>query len=168
MRCVKEWLSEVSSRAAALLLLGGSAAHAQVVYTVASDATVRSPDGKMIVTMRVNGEGRPEYSIRATAARSIDWSRLGFILADAPKLERNFELASVDDRSRSTRPGSSPGASGASSATATTSCACSFVEKTARSAGSTVVFRVFDDGVGFRYEFPEQPQLRAGRTSPTS
>ena len=26
----------------------------------------------------------------------------------------------------------------------------------------TVVFRVFDDGVGFRYEFPDQPQLRAG------
>ena len=34
-------------------------------------------------------------------------------------------------------------------------------EKTARRE-LDVVFRVFDDGVGFRYEFPEQPQLHAG------
>jgi alpha-glucosidase len=23
-----------------------------------------------------------------------------------------------------------------------------------------LVFRIYDDGVGFRYEFPDQPQLR--------
>ena len=74
------------------------AAHAQVVYTAASDATVRSPDGKLVVTMRVSGEGRPEYSILRGGRTVIDWSRLGFILADAPKLERNFELARVEQK----------------------------------------------------------------------
>ena len=54
MRCAKEWPSEVSSRAGAAAARR-SAAHAQVVYSVAPDATVRSPDGKMIVTLRVNG-----------------------------------------------------------------------------------------------------------------
>ena len=66
---------------------------------MASDATVRSPDGKMTVTLRVSGEGRPEYSILRNGRTVIDWSRLGFILADAPKLERNFELARVEEKS---------------------------------------------------------------------
>ena len=86
-------------RLALTLLLLGAAAQAQVVYTVRVGRQARSPDGKMIVTMRVSGEGRPEYSILRNGRTVIDWSRLGFILADAPKLERNFELARVEQRS---------------------------------------------------------------------
>src|SRR6187549_3167037 len=47
----------------------------------------------------VDGDGRPEYSIRRKDQAIVDWSRLGFILADAPKLERNFELRGVTQRS---------------------------------------------------------------------
>ena len=57
------------------------------------------------------------------------------------------------------KPGSSPGASGASCATAATSSASAFVKRPGSAALITVVFRVFDDGVGFRYEFPEQASL---------
>ena len=34
------------------------------------------------------------------------------------------------------------------------------IEKNPPRRALTVVFRAFDDGIGFRYEFPDQPQLR--------
>ena len=52
----------------------------------------------LTVETRVNGEGRRNIPSFAVGQRVIDWSRLGFILADAPKLERNFEIVNVDDR----------------------------------------------------------------------
>ncbi|HTU67467.1 MAG TPA: glycoside hydrolase family 97 catalytic domain-containing protein, partial [Steroidobacteraceae bacterium] len=120
--------------------------------------TVSSPSGTLTVSVRVNGEGRPEYSVTRGAAAIVDWSRLGFILADQPKLERNFGIRSatrrdfddtweqpwgerryVRDHGRELR--------------------VSLVEKD-RQRALDVVFRVFDDGVGFRYEFPDQSSLR--------
>ena len=63
--------------------------------SAAGTALARSPDKSIHVMLRVDGEGRPEYSIRTNDETIVDWSRLGFILADAPKLERNFELRGV-------------------------------------------------------------------------
>jgi len=117
----------------------------------------RSPDKSIQVMVRVDGDGRPEYSIRRNDQAIVDWSRLGFILADAPKLERNFELRGVTQRSfddtweqpwgerRFVRDHGNE------------------MRVTLRDKGGRdliVVFRVFDDGVGFRYEFPDQAALR--------
>ncbi len=123
----------------------------------AGTALARSPDKSIHVMLRVDGEGRPEYSIRTNDETIVDWSRLGFILADAPKLERNFELRGVAQRSfddtweqpwgerRFVRDQGNE------------------MRVTLRDKGGRdliVVFRVFDDGVGFRYEFPEQASLK--------
>ena len=59
-----------------------------------------------------------------------------------------------------TKPGNNPGASAATCATATTSCGLRLVEKRAGGRRLDLVFRAFDDGVGFRYEFPDQDGLR--------
>ena len=47
-------------------------------------ATLTSPSGNLVVTMRVDSDGRPEYRIERDKRALVDWSRLGFILADAP------------------------------------------------------------------------------------
>src|SRR4029079_14468077 len=67
--------------------------------TAFADSSVQSPGGILAVTVRVNGEGRPEYSIARTGKPVVNWSRLGFILADQPKLERNFEIEGVEQNS---------------------------------------------------------------------
>jgi len=139
----------------ALLLTG--TAQAQVVSSGASDATVRSPNGKMVVSVRVSGEGRPEYSIQRGGRSVIDWSRLGFILADAPKLERNFELFRTEEKSVDDR-WEQPWGERRFVRNHYTEQRVSLREKTGERRTLVVVFRVFDDGVGFRYEFPEQPQ----------
>jgi alpha-glucosidase len=136
------------------LLLSGTA-QAQVVSSVATDATVRSPDGKVVVTVRVSGEGRPEYAIQRNGRAVIDWSRLGFILADAPKLERNFELARIEERSFD-ETWEQPWGERRFVRNHYTEQRVSLREKTGERRTLVVVFRVFDDGVGFRYEFPDQ------------
>ncbi|HEU4780783.1 MAG TPA: glycoside hydrolase family 97 protein [Steroidobacteraceae bacterium] len=143
---------------AALLLFMGRTASAQVVYSAASGSTARSPDGKVIASLRMSGEGRPEYSILRSGRTVIDWSRLGFILADAPKLERNFELARVEERSID-ETWEQPWGERRYVRNRCTEQRVTIREKTGERRSLTVVFRVFDDGVGFRYEFPEQATL---------
>jgi alpha-glucosidase len=121
-------------------------------------AKIGSPGDVLSVEVTTTGEGRPEYRVLRHGQPVIDASRLGFILADAPKLERNLAIVGVAtqdhdesweqpwgerrivrDRHRELR--------------------VQFQETTALARRLDVVFRVFDDGVGFRYEFPAQPNL---------
>jgi alpha-glucosidase len=129
---------------------------------------VQSPGKMLRVVVARDGDGRLEYSISRRAGAD-QWvqvvapSRLGFILGNAEKLDRNFtagepQYKTVDQaweqpwgERRHVRehyqemflPLRQNVFRGAS------------VES--RQLG--LRFRVFDDGIGFRYEFPGQPQL---------
>ena len=61
--------------------------------------TVSSPSNVLTVTVTVNDEGRPGYSITRGGRPIVTESRLGFLLTDAPKLERNFRGDGVQTRS---------------------------------------------------------------------
>lgn len=127
-------------------------------------ASVESPGKVLRVAVSINGEGRVSYRVDRQSKPVVGESRLGFIFADAPKFERNFymvksELRSVDHtweqpwgerrfvrdhhnelrvqlrETKAPMPSPSP-------------------------REFTIVFRVFDDGLGFRYEFPDQDALK--------
>jgi alpha-glucosidase len=142
----------------AFFILALRTAGAQDVSSRALDASAQSPDGKMVVTLRVNGEGRPEYSILRDGRKVVDWSRLGFILADAPKLERNFGLVRIEQRAIDDT-WEQPWGERRFVRNHCTELRVALQEQTGARRGLAVVFRVFDDGVGFRYEFPEQATL---------
>ncbi len=131
---------------------------AQVAHGPSSDASIRSPGGTLAVSLRVNGEGRPEYSIARNGQPLLQWSRLGFILADAPKLERNFEVDRVEQKAIDDT-WEQPWGERRYVRNHCAELRVSLREKTGARRNLTVVFRVFDDGVGFRYEVPEQPAL---------
>ena len=120
-------------------------------------ATVASPSGTLTVNVRVSPEGRPEYSVQRGGATIVDWSRLGFILADQPKLERNFEIARTAQRALDER-WEQPWGERRFVESHCRELRVVLAEKGSRRA-LDVVFRVFDDGVGFRYEFPRQASL---------
>src|SRR5262245_11063765 len=120
--------------------------------------TVASPDGSLRVTVAVNGEGRPEYSIRRNGATLVEPSRLGFILAAAPKLERNFAIANVEHRSFDDT-WEQPWGERRFVRNHGNEMRVTLAEKIPPQRRLVVVFRVFDDGVGFRYEFPAQASL---------
>jgi alpha-glucosidase len=121
--------------------------------------TAASPSGKLTVALRVNGEGRPEYSIYREGRVVVDWSRLGFILADHPKLERNFAVEKMTQRALDDT-WEQPWGERRFVRNHCNELRVTFTEKAGSERSLVVIFRVFDDGVGFRYEFPEQAQLK--------
>jgi len=120
-------------------------------------ASVASPGKVLAVSLRVDRDGRPEYRIERNQKVIVNWSRLGFILADAPKFERNFAVGQVKQRSFDDT-WEQPWGERRYVRNHGTEMRATLDEKTGRKL--IVVFRVFDDGVGFRYEFPDQPQLK--------
>ena len=98
----------------------------------------------------------------ARLARSvIAESRLGFILADAPKLERGFRLEGKEQRSAD-ETWEQPWGERRFVRDRYNELRVRLVEKALPGRRLDVVFRALDDGIGFRYEFPEQAAL-AGR-----
>ncbi len=130
----------------------------QIVTPPASGASARSPGGSLAVTVRVSGEGRPEYTVLRGGQPVINWSRLGFILANQPKLERNFELAGAEQKVLDDT-WEQPWGERRYVRNHCTELRVTMREKTGARRTLIVTFRVFDDGVGFRYEFPGQAAL---------
>lgn len=139
--------------AAALLWLVAAAAAADPV------ASVSSPGGVLTVNVTLSPEGWAGYAVTRAGIPVIAESHLGFLLTDAPKLDRNFRLASSSTRSFDDT-WEQPWGERRFVRNRGNELRVRLTEKTALARSLDVVFRVYDDGVGFRYEFPDQPRLR--------
>ncbi|MGH8196889.1 MAG: glycoside hydrolase family 97 protein [Steroidobacteraceae bacterium] len=142
---------------AALLVALSIGAPAPAVHADAV-ATLSSPEDTMKVTVTLDDEGRPGYAIDRRRLAVIAESRLGFLLTDAPKLERNFRLAGSSRRSAD-ETWEQPWGERRYVRNRYNELRVKFTEKSSLTRSFEVVFRAYDDGVGFRYEFPEQPNL---------
>jgi alpha-glucosidase len=138
--------------AAAFFALRGELRAAAQVETVAS------PNGKIELTFALR-DGVPEYSIRRNGNELIRESRLGFQLADAPALDGNFAVASVDRDSRN-ETWIQPWGEKKEILNSYRELRVRLVQQDNLARELVIVFRVFDDGVGFRYEWPDQPNLK--------
>jgi alpha-glucosidase len=138
-----------------LILLGARAASAAA-------ETIASPSGALQFSVDVNGEGRPDWSLSRNGVPVIGKSRLGFILADAPKLERNLEIVAADRSSSDTR-WEQPWGERRFVTDRHSELTVTFREKTPLKRLMRLRVRLFDDGLGFRVEFPEQPNLKTAR-----
>ena len=135
-----------------LLLLLAAPAPAEPV------ARIASPSGVLAVELHVDGDGRPAYSVRRFGREIIAPSRLGFMLLNAPKLERGFALASQSTSSFD-ETWEQPWGERRFVRNRHNELRARFTERSGLQRSFDVVFRLFDDGIGFRYEFPEQPNL---------
>lgn len=122
-------------------------------------AQVESPGKVLSVVVSLNGEGRPAYAVSRNGKPVIAESRLGFLLTDAPKLERDFALASSSIRSEDGT-WEQPWGERRFVRNRFNELRVSLKESKNLQRTLDVVFRVYDDGVGFRYEFPDQPALK--------
>ncbi|WP_449301902.1 glycoside hydrolase family 97 protein [Pseudoxanthomonas mexicana] len=134
------------------VLLSSAAAHA------APGPRVASPDGTIVVELATDNDGRPAYAVSRKGQPVIASSRLGFLLLDAPKFERNIEI--VQPRTRPfDETWEQPWGERRSIRNHYNELTVTLKEKAKPFRSFDVVFRVFDDGVGFRYRFPKQPGL---------
>ena len=125
----------------------------------ATRASIASPGGKLSIVIAVDPDGRPHYTVARNDQLLIAESRLGFLLADAPKLERNFQIESQATRS-SDETWEQPWGERRFVRNHFNELKVRLTEKTSLKRSLDVVFRVYDDGVGFRYEFPDQASLQ--------
>ncbi len=124
-----------------------------------SIAGADSPDKVLHVDVLLSGDGNLSYQVLRNGAPVIEPSRLGLILANAPKLDRYFSY----DTSATTSHDESwelPWGERRVVRNRYTELRVDVVQKKWQDRKMTVVFRIYDDGVGFRYEFPDQPQLK--------
>lgn len=142
------WLALAS---AALVPLGGQA--------LAQDVTAASPDGSIVLTVGTDGDSRPVWSLSRKGKLLIAPSKLGFVLTDGLNMVRGFsiagsEKASADDTWEQPW--------GERRFVRNTYNQVTVRFRQSEPQGSrlmNVTFRLFDDGVGFRYELPRQGGL---------
>lgn len=119
---------------------------------------VRSPDGDLRVTVATD-DGRLTYSVKERGRVLVGASGLGMDLAGRPSLTRDMSIESVERRTidETWKPVWGTSSKVRNHANELT------VHAVQDGTGFKLdlVFRVFDDGVGFRYHIPGQPGLGA-------
>ncbi len=137
--------------AAAALLAASAPALGQV--------GVASPDGRNQVTLEVR-RGRLHYSLERDGRALILPSLLGFEFRGAPPLRDGLRISDSTRRSHD-ETWTQPWGEVARVRDHHNELAVTVVETEDPNRRFIVRVRAFDDGVGFRYEFPEQPGLGA-------
>lgn len=122
-------------------------------------ATAASPDKSIQVSVSIDGDGKPSYAITRNGKPILNPSRLGFLFTDAPKLDRNMAYVSKSVSS-SDSSWTQPFGEWKTIRDNHTEFTVRLREKTNLQREMDVTFRIFDDGVGFRYTFPDQPNLK--------
>jgi alpha-glucosidase len=118
---------------------------------------VASPDGRNVVTVAVR-DGRLTYSLARDGRALILPSLLGFTFQGAPPLRDSLRIT---DSARASHDEwwTQPWGEVARVHDHHNELAVSVEETAAPNRHFTLRVRVFDDGIGFRYELPEQPGL---------
>ncbi|MBX7527429.1 glycoside hydrolase family 97 protein [Qipengyuania vesicularis] len=121
--------------------------------------TVTSPDGRIKVTLDADGEGIPFYEVSRDGVPIIAKSNLGFTFTDADPLRRNFEVVGFREQATNTT-WEQPWGEQQWVIDSHNELAVTFRQRDEGAREITVRLRVFDDGIGFRTEFPENPEKR--------
>ncbi len=119
-------------------------------------ASADSPSRVLHVDVTLNGEGRVGYIVSRQGKPVIAESRLGFLFTDAPQLLRNFVVADQATRSFD-ETWEEPWGEYRKIRNHYNELTVSFDESKAPKRRMILVFRLFDDGIGFRYELPRVP-----------
>lgn len=129
-----------------------------ILPSAAFAGTVSSPDGRIRVTVEADGEGLATYDVTRDNQRLIDRSTLGFTFTDADPMRRGFEVVNEVTQSVDTQ-WEQPWGERRFVTDRHNEIAVTFREREGARREFTVRMRVFDDGVGFRMEFPEQASM---------
>ncbi|MFY7740817.1 MAG: glycoside hydrolase family 97 protein [Flavobacterium sp.] len=118
---------------------------------------VSSPSKTISLSFKLSSDGKPSYSVSYKTKPIIKESTLGITIKDSKSLEANFRIDSIGQKSFNETWQPVLGEQ--------SNIKNSYNEMTvALSQPSTdrrinIIFRVFDEGIAFRYEFPKQKNL---------
>ncbi len=116
--------------------------------------TIASPDGSIVLTTQTTGEGRMVYSVTRDGRPLIAESRLGFIFTNALPFDR---AVTIESHTRTTADSrwELPWGERRFVRDHHNELAVTYRQSQDGDRSLTIRYRIFDDGIGFRYEFGE-------------
>jgi alpha-glucosidase len=118
---------------------------------------IASPNGVVKVTFLLKN-GIPNYRVSRSNVVIINDSRLGFILKDLPALDKDFKIAS-SSKSSFDETWTQPWGEVKTIRNKYNSLTLTLEEQASLKRKMIIEFRVYNDGLGFRYEIPRQKDL---------
>ncbi|MCC6926548.1 glycoside hydrolase family 97 protein [Novosphingobium sp.] len=126
----------------------------------AKAVTVSSPDGSLVVSIGAGNEGHPTWTVSRKGKLLIAPSRLGFLLTDGLPLDRGFAVTG-SETATGDETWEQPWGERRFVRSHYNEAVVRFRQAEHRGARLlNIRVRVFDNGLGLRYELPEQPGLK--------
>ena len=127
------------------------------LFNFGNAQSVQSPSGKIALNFKLGTNGQPFYSVNYKNKAVVLESALGIKLKDNPALDANFEILTSKTSSfnESWKPVLGEQASILNQYNELN---VSLLNKETN-VKMNIIFRVFDEGVAFRYDFPKQAEL---------
>ncbi len=123
------------------------------------NTTVSSPNGAIQLQFELTDVGQPAFSVLKNGKLLFDKSTLGFSLYEQDDLMEGFQVTKIEQSSLD-ESWEMPWGEQRYVRNHFNEMKVYLAEKEGLKRMYAVVFRVFDDGIGFRYEFPEQDNLK--------
>ena len=123
--------------------------------SIKNESTIKSPNGEIAVKFDLTADGNPFYKVEFKNETIIDSSFLGFEFKDADKLSANLELVKTESTSFN-ETWQMPWGEQIDVVNNYNELKVELKETVAPNRKVNIVFKVYDDGLGFRYEFPQQ------------
>jgi hypothetical protein len=127
--------------------------------TAIKNVTISSPNKQLNVAVFLSDDGTAHYKVMHNTKTVIDSSSLGFDLKDMPSLHNGFiitntSLKTVDETWKM------PWGEQENVRNHYKELIVELQEKEVLQRKLNIVFKVYNDGIGFRYEIPEQEHLK--------
>lgn len=119
--------------------------------------TVTSPEGRLRLTFALT-DGAPSYAVTYRDRSVILPSRLGFTFRENPAMKGDFKIEGAEDQLVD-ETWTQPWGEEAEIRNHYRELRVDLRETGEPGRTMTLAFRVYDDGLGFRYEIPQQPNL---------
>jgi glucan 1,4-alpha-glucosidase len=127
--------------------------------TAPARTTLQSPGGKLALVFALTADGAPTYELSHGSRAVVRRSRLGIVLKDQPSFTEGFVVEGVSESAKDETWETVWGES-RRVLDRHRELAVTLRQPSQKNRLMVVRFRLFDDGLGFRYEFPEQPELK--------
>ena len=122
--------------------------------------TLASPDGSLVLTVAIDGDGCPTYSLSRKGKLLIGASSLGFILTDGPTMVRGNHIVGSETASPKPTTWEQPWGERRFVTDNHTELLVKFKQVPEWGGREmNVRFRLFNDGFGLRYELPTQAAM---------
>lgn len=118
---------------------------------------LRSPNGNLKINVDINADGTPIYSLRFKGKKVVSDSKLG-ILTEEADLTSRFRITDISTSSFDETWAPVWGEY-AKVRNHYNELRLTFIQQDAHQRKMVLCFRLFDDGLGFRYELPEQQHM---------